>query len=84
MHSTIYYALDDNIISDATWSRWAQELEDLQNKYPDVADRCPLAEEFRGFEHSTGSNLPFHNSWAFGTAMWLLALRDRNNVETDT
>lgn len=30
VHSYIYYKLNDNIISDSTWSKWAVELADLQ------------------------------------------------------
>ena len=37
VHSYIYYELNDNIISDNTWSKWAVELADLQNKYPEIA-----------------------------------------------
>ena len=34
VHSYIYYELNDSIISDDTWSKWAVELEELQRKYP--------------------------------------------------
>ena len=30
IHSYIYYELNDNIVSDATWSKWAMELVKLQ------------------------------------------------------
>ena len=50
--------MDDNLISDSTWSAWATELEELQKKYPDIAAKVPYAEEFKDFDHSTGMNLP--------------------------
>lgn len=58
VHSIIYYKMDDNLISDSTWSAWATELEELQKKYPDIAAKVPYAEEFKDFDHSTGMNLP--------------------------
>lgn len=33
IHSCIYYALNENVIDDHTWTRWAQQLAKLQNKY---------------------------------------------------
>lgn len=57
VHSFIYYELNQNIISDNQWSEWATELEDLQSKYPDIADKTEYADVFQGFDHSTGANL---------------------------
>ena len=51
VHSIIYYKMDDNLISDSTWSAWATELEELQKKYPDIAAKVPYAEEFKDFDH---------------------------------
>ena len=30
VHSIIYYKMNDNLISDNTWSEWALELENLK------------------------------------------------------
>ena len=57
VHSFIYYELNQNIISDDQWSKWATELEELQAKYPDIADKVEYAEEFKRFDHSTGADL---------------------------
>ena len=46
VHSIIYYRLDRNVISDAKWSQWALELEELQKQYPDLAAECPYADVF--------------------------------------
>ena len=35
VHSCIYYALDESIISDDTWQSWADELEQLQRNHPE-------------------------------------------------
>ena len=57
VHSFIYYELNQNLISDTQWSEWATELENLQSKYPDIADKTEYADIFQGFDHSTGANL---------------------------
>lgn len=75
VHSVIYYKMDDNLISDSTWSKWATELEELQKKYPEIAAKVPYAEEFKDFDHSTGMNLPLDDPWAINKARQLLALR---------
>lgn len=72
VHSIIYYRFNDNLISDAQWSEWATELEDLQNQFPDIAKECCYAKEFENFDHSTGQNLPLGDAWATGVALMLL------------
>lgn len=74
VHSIIYYRFNDNMISDAQWSKWAVELEDLQKKYPDIAKECCYAEEFKDFDHSTGQNLPLEDPWGVKTASYLLCV----------
>ena len=61
VHSVLYYRMNENLIDDATWSKWAVELEKLQNKYPDISKKVPLHREFENFDHSTGSDLPLDN-----------------------
>ena len=77
VHSVIYYMMDDSIISDATWAKWAKELEELQRQYPDIAEQCVYADAFRGFDHSTGFNLPLLDVWANNKARQLLARRKK-------
>lgn len=77
VHSIIYYILDDSIISDETWGRWAKELVELQNTYPEIAEQCVYADDFRGFDNSTGFNLPLHDEWATRKAMQLLKWRKK-------
>nr|DAU02280.1 MAG TPA: NAD-dependent DNA ligase (contains BRCT domain type II) [Caudoviricetes sp.] len=74
VHSVIYYKLNDNLIDDATWSKWALELEELQNQYPKISAGCLLAKEFENFDHSTGMSLPLDNLWAVHTAQYLLSI----------
>lgn len=72
VHSIIYYELNENLITDNQWSEWAVELEELQAKYPDISAKAPLAEEFYGFDHSTGQNLPLRDPHWLMTAQKLL------------
>ena len=37
VHSCIYYEFNESIVDDATWAKWAVELEQLQTAYPDIA-----------------------------------------------
>lgn len=77
VHSVIYYKMDDNLISDAQWSKWAFELAELQNKYPEIAKTCWYADEFEGFEGSSGYDLPLDDLWAEQVARRLIQIRDR-------
>lgn len=54
------------------------ELERLQADYPDIAAKCPLAEAFKDFDHSTGQSLPLDDPWAINKAMYLLKLHRKN------
>lgn len=54
VHSIIYYRLNDSIISDSTFDKWARELVELQEKYPKEASEAMYAKEFIGFDGSTG------------------------------
>lgn len=73
VHSIIYYRLNENLISDYQWSQWAVELYQLQTKYPEIANQCCYAEEFRDFDPSTGYNLPLGDPKLYSTAVRLLA-----------
>lgn len=72
IHSIIYYEFNDNIISDAQWSKWAIELEELQNTYPEISKSLPFYDIFKDFDHSTGYTLPLRDSKKMATANWLL------------
>lgn len=78
VHSIIYYRFNDNLISDAQWSEWALELEELQVQYPDIASQCVYAEAFEDFDHSTGQNLPLDDPWGLYKATYLLSIKKGN------
>jgi len=61
VHSYIYYELNENIISDSQWSKWATELAGLQSKYPNIADKIIFAEDFADWDGSSGAFLTYRN-----------------------
>lgn len=76
VHSYIYYVLDDNIVSDSTWMRWAKELQQLQEAHPEVAKEVKFADLFADWDGSTGFHLAqMANDEAIGKAKYLLANR---------
>lgn len=78
VHSYIYYELDNNIIDDITWSKWALELEDLQRNYPEESSAAVYAKEFEHFDHSTGAGLNYFKPEIMGVARMLLRYKKEN------
>lgn len=81
VHSCVYYVFNENIVSDHTWSQWAKELADLQEKYSEIAKRVDYAEEFKGFDGSTGFHLPTRNPEIMNKAEYLLRLHKGDSYE---
>ena len=72
VHSYVYYVLDENLVSDDTWQRWADELVQLQTTYPlpvGVYDK-----EFEDWTGATGMHLP-RDEWTVNKARQLLQAR---------
>lgn len=74
IHSCIYYELNESIVSDSTWSKWALELETLQKQNPEISKQVIYAKAFENFDHSTGCNLPLKEPWVVAKAKWLLSV----------
>ena len=77
VHSYIYYELDKNIVSDATWSKWAMELAKLQADNPIASKKVIYYEQFKDWDGSTGAFLKYDN-WVKRKAEYLLELRKHN------
>jgi oligoendopeptidase F len=56
VHSYIYYELDDNVISDDVWQKWATQLAKLQAKFGKRIGFYDKA--FADWDGSTGFHLP--------------------------
>lgn len=58
VHSYLYYAMDNSIISDDTWQAWADELTELQTKHPKLCKLDYYDKNFKDWDGSTGMHLP--------------------------
>lgn len=81
IHSCIYYELDSNIISDHLWQEWADELEQLQTKYPNECKLDFYDKNFEGWTGATGNHLPHRDPWVYGRSRYLLELHQRYQTE---
>ena len=71
VHSCLYYGLDNNIISDEIYDKWAIELEKLMKENPGVySDRFDSA--FAKWDSASGFDLPLRDPWVLRTAQNLL------------
>ena len=59
VHSCLYYKLATSLVSDQQWQAWADELVELQRKYPDICKYVDYHKDFMDFDGSTGFHLPF-------------------------
>ena len=59
VHSYLYYELDENIVADSKWSKWAFELAELQKHYPKESNEVEYAELFKDWNGSSGADLKY-------------------------
>lgn len=59
VHSYIYYERGTSIIADAKFDKWAYELRDLQQAYPEESRRVRYYSQFKDWDGTTGFNLPY-------------------------
>lgn len=72
VHSCIYYEMNENVVSDHEWQKWADELEQLQRDNPDCCNIDFFDYEFKDWNGATGNHLPHRHPWVFSKANWLL------------
>lgn len=77
IHSCIYYKMDDSIVDDFVWQKWADELTQLQTENPNI-NIGYYDEEFKDWTGAGGSHLPF-NEQIRSKAAFLLDLNNSNN-----
>lgn len=76
IHSCIYYEFDMNIVDDATYDKWGNELVDLIKKYPQYLKEIEFGLEFKDYvEMPSGFNLPYRHPDIMRKARYLLKLR---------
>ncbi len=82
IHSIIYYRYGTSVIEDTQFDEWANQLAALQMQYPDIASLCPYAEEFKGFDGTTGYHLPMYDSVLLSKAQYVIEISKQfNNKE---
>ena len=59
------------------WDKWAKELRDLQNQYPEISEQVTLYEHFKDWDASTGAFLPITESWVVAKAKMLIGEKKR-------
>ena len=79
VHSILYYRMNTNLISDFQWSKWALELENLQNEYPELSKQVAYYDVFKDFDHSTGSTLPLDDTKMLTKAKYLIDISSRKD-----
>ena len=79
IHSYLYYVLDDPIVDDDTWQRWANELVNLQKEKHNIGFYDDM---FRDWTGDTGAHLKFDN-WVEKKAQMLLNKYRLSVVDVD-
>ena len=85
VHSRIYYVLDENIVSDDTWQKWANELRDLQEQYPEYCKINFYDREFSTWNGDSGAFLPLNDPYVVNKTQqvinqWYKENEKSNNV----
>lgn len=74
VHSILYYSYNTNVVPDATFDLWAQDLAKLQEDHPEDSEAVEYhLEAFRGYTGETGFHLPLHDKRATTIAKTLMA-----------
>ena len=72
VHSRIYYVLNNNIISDKQFDKFAKELVQLQKDYPQISKDVIFYNSFKNWDGTTGFDLPLEDPWVVQKANQLL------------
>lgn len=73
IHSYLYYDLGETLIEDSTFDKWAYELVELQNKYPELSKEVKdFYWEFIDFDGCSGFDLNYRHPDIVNVALRLL------------
>lgn len=78
VHSYLYYELGESLVSDSTFDKWANELVELQESYPEEAEKVRYHRDFQDFDGSTGYDLPYDRPEVIKKAHQLLDYKRGN------
>jgi len=82
IHSCLYYEMDQSIVDDYTWQRWADELADLQKNNPKDCNIGFFDREFSDWDGSSGYHLPLRNEWVQAKAQYILRIHEKSSVQS--
>lgn len=72
VHSCAYYELDEQMVDDHTWQKWADELTKLQTDNPDCVKIGFYDDVFANWDGSSGYHLPHRDPWVMNKTQYLL------------
>ena len=81
VHSYIYYVLNDNMVSDDKWQQWANELCEIQNKYPQYCTINFFDKHFKDWTGDTGAMLPLKDPYVVHKSMQIYNSWKNSNDE---
>ena len=85
IHSYLYYHKNINTVSDKQFDAWARELAQLQRDNPEISEKVfYYRDAFRGFDGTTGCDLPYTDARIVRRAELLLDMlsKEQNNKKS--
>lgn len=76
VHSILYYGMHTNIVDDATFDKWAVELVELHEEFPELVHKGYMHTLFANWTGDTGMHLPITDE-AWATAQDLLRMKEK-------
>lgn len=74
VHSCLYYEMDESIVDDATWQKWADELVVLQEENPKACKLDFYDKWFKDWTGASGAFLPLRDPKVYGKAKYILKI----------
>lgn len=76
VHSCIYYHFDKNLITDAMYDFFSNDLARLQSQHPHIASKICYADAFKNWGGGSGAYLPYTDPWVIAKAESLIRLEE--------
>jgi len=74
VHSCLYYEMDESIVDDATWQKWADELTVLQEENPKACKLNFYDKWFKDWNGASGAFLPLKDPAVYSKAAYILKI----------
>lgn len=78
IHSCLYYEMNESIVSDNQWQKWADDLVLLQQNFPELCNMDFYDSYFENWDGSTGFDLPLRDPWVYNKALYIKKLEAQN------